>query len=80
MGLLLRILSILISDWLQHARSVRGVYELVLIHREQNQLLVGPNQIILDTKSVNFQCLKVMHTYFLDAVYEEVWKKEKFET
>ena len=27
-SLLLRILSILNLDWLQHARSVRGVYEL----------------------------------------------------
>ena len=30
-ALLLRILSILNSDWLQHARSVRGVYEFFLI-------------------------------------------------
>ena len=29
-ALLSRILSILNSDWLQHARSVRGVYECVL--------------------------------------------------
>ena len=29
-ALLLRILSILNLDWLQHARSVRGVYELSL--------------------------------------------------
>ena len=29
-ALLLRILSILNLDWLQHARSVRGVYELLL--------------------------------------------------
>ena len=30
--LLSRILSILNLDWLQHARSVRGVYELTLLH------------------------------------------------
>ena len=30
-ALLSRILSILNSDWLQHARSVRGVYELPVI-------------------------------------------------
>ena len=30
-ALLLRILSILNLDWLQHARSVRGVYEWLLI-------------------------------------------------
>ena len=30
-ALLSRILSILNLDWLQHARSVRGVYELYLI-------------------------------------------------
>ena len=30
-ALLLRILSILNLDWLQHARSVRGVYELILL-------------------------------------------------
>ena len=29
--LLSRILSILNTDWLQHLRSVRGVYEFVLI-------------------------------------------------
>ena len=27
-----RILSILNLDWLQHARSVRGVYELIVSH------------------------------------------------
>ena len=31
-ALLLRILSILNLDWLQHARSVRGVYEWTIIH------------------------------------------------
>ena len=31
-ALLLRILSILNLDWLQHARSVRGVYEMLLIY------------------------------------------------
>ena len=31
-ALLLRILSILNLDWLKHARSVRGVYELCLWH------------------------------------------------
>ena len=31
-ALLLRILSILNLDWLQHARSVRGVYEFTLWH------------------------------------------------
>ena len=31
-ALLSRILSILNLDWLQHARSVRGVYEWFLIH------------------------------------------------
>ena len=31
-ALLSRILSILNLDWLQHARSVRGVYELILCH------------------------------------------------
>ena len=31
-ALLLRILSILNLDWLQHARSVRGVYELATIN------------------------------------------------
>ena len=30
-ALLSRILSILNLDWLQHARSVRGVYEFILI-------------------------------------------------
>ena len=30
-ALLSRILSILNLDWLQHARSVRGVYELLLM-------------------------------------------------
>ena len=30
-ALLWRILSILNLDWLQHARSVRGVYEYVLL-------------------------------------------------
>ena len=30
-ALLSRILSILNLDWLQHARSVRGVYEYILI-------------------------------------------------
>ena len=32
-ALLLRILSILNSDWLQHARSVRGVYEYEIKHK-----------------------------------------------
>ena len=31
-ALLSRILSILNLDWLQHARSVRGVYEFVRMH------------------------------------------------
>ena len=31
-ALLSRILSILNLDWLQHARSVRGVYEIVMCH------------------------------------------------
>ena len=30
-ALLSRILCILNSDWLQHARSIRGVYELLLL-------------------------------------------------
>ena len=34
-ALLSRILSILNLDWLQHARSVRGVYESFLTHPEQ---------------------------------------------
>ena len=33
-ALLLRILSILNLDWLQHARSVRGVYEVFLMQHE----------------------------------------------
>ena len=32
-ALLLRILSILNLDWLQHARSVRGVYEYNILHK-----------------------------------------------
>ena len=31
-ALLSRILSILNLDWLQHARSVRGVYELLIMN------------------------------------------------
>ena len=33
-ALLSRILSIVNSDWLQHARSVRGVYEIPRINGE----------------------------------------------
>ena len=39
--LLLRILSILNLDWLQHARSVRGVYELGTTHSS----ISGPSNL-----------------------------------
>ena len=32
-ALLSRILSTLILDWLQHARSVRGVYEYIILYK-----------------------------------------------
>ena len=35
-----RILSILNLDWLQHARSVRGVYELLLINQSTQALSI----------------------------------------
>ena len=36
-ALLSRILSILNLDWLQHARSVRRVYEFKVIHHQNSQ-------------------------------------------
>ena len=38
--LLSRILSILNLDWLQHARSVRGVYEYHLIYKQNSLKLL----------------------------------------
>ena len=46
-ALLSRILSILNLDWLQHARSVRGVYEFILIHSTPDFTTV--NSAILHT-------------------------------
>ena len=41
-ALLSRILSILNLDWLQHARSVRGVYESFLMpHLVENPMKIG---------------------------------------
>ena len=42
--LLSRILSILNLDWLQHARSVRGVYEWVVIEIERFHKVVCMKQ------------------------------------
>ena len=41
-ALLSRILSILNLDWLQHARSVRGVYESILTDTQQSWSLIMP--------------------------------------
>ena len=41
-ALLSRILSILNSDWLQHARSVRGVYELFIIPKYYYLVVQNP--------------------------------------
>ena len=45
-ALLLRILSILNLDWLQHARSVRGVYELIIICSFCNALHINPHWVL----------------------------------
>ena len=37
-ALLSRILSIVNSDWLQHARSVRGVYEFIITTRRMKAI------------------------------------------
>ena len=39
-ALLPRILSILNLDWLQHARSVRGVYELTIIYYNHHKIYI----------------------------------------
>ena len=41
-ALLLRILSILNLDWLQHARSVRGVYELITNYLDHGPPIESP--------------------------------------
>ena len=41
-ALLSRILSILNLDWLQHARSVRGVYECLIFHGSDSHVNGGP--------------------------------------
>ena len=48
-ALLSRILSILNLDWLQHARSVRGVYEYLVIDK---------HHISLNVKEWKFNSLK----------------------
>ena len=45
-ALLSRILSILNLDWLQHARSVRGVYEYTFIHSLWGCYLSGLHHIV----------------------------------
>ena len=40
-ALLSRILSILNLDWLQHARSVRGVYEIILTLKSLKYSILG---------------------------------------
>ena len=40
-ALLSRILSILNLDWLQHARSVRGVYECDLVYHSDVWVVIG---------------------------------------
>ena len=49
-----RILSIAKSDWLQHARSVCGVYELILSHFENAHDVI-----------VYLFILLYLHTHFL---------------
>ena len=53
--LLSRILSILNLDWLQHARSVRGVYEYFIMHLAKFSELIFP--LIFHLKQCN-PCLK----------------------
>ena len=47
-ALLSRILSILNLDWLQHARSVRGVYEFLIMtnqsHNDKNDCVIQPQE------------------------------------
>ena len=58
-ALLSRILSILNLDWLQHARSVRGVYEYILMKTSSNDTKVElhpkPKLRMLSELSQNYQ-------------------------
>ena len=47
-ALLSRILSILNLDWLQHERSVRGVYECILIIVKFNQCVCDGSMVYLN--------------------------------
>ena len=51
-ALLSRILSILNLDWLQHARSVRGVYELVVLVQGSEG---GAQTVSKNTKHTNLE-------------------------
>ena len=52
-ALLSRILSILNLDWLQHARSVRGVYEYTLSHSENGRGII----VHLYNELYHFDCI-----------------------
>ena len=64
-ALLSRILSILNLDWLQHARSVRGVYEYCLT----NKIQFTVNQLNQPYVHVNQPYATFMHMYALCEVF-----------
>ena len=49
------------------------VVNLVSVCREQNHLLSGPKLVLKKSVTLDFQCPKVMQTYYLDAIQSNAW-------